>query len=269
LTPVFSLQLLLSICTRLNLRGMQKSLPLIAVAVCLVCGPVHAQMAHRLKGSLRTNAGAAIAGGSIRADAIYGFRGEQFTGAREHSTTTNGGGEWNITGIEAGLWLFSSSAPDTIPAAIIIPVKFSQRQQVSAIGNSLTWQLPMFAYPAADHPMLKAALELLNAGKKDEAAQALTVALGPEVPTETRVAAGELAMLLQQAALAKTIFAMVLQKEPKHARAMLGAGGAALLAREWEAAGKIIWDARDLVPKEQRQALAAAIDDLRAIMRVQ
>ena len=53
------------------------------------------------------------------------------------------------------------------------------------------------------------------------------------------------------------------------ARALLGAGGAALLARDWEGAGKIIWDARDVVPKEQRQALAAAIDDLRAIMRVQ
>ena len=35
------------------------------------------------------------------------------------------------------------------------------------------------------------------------------------------------------------------------------------MALQWEAAGKIIWDARDLVPKEQRPALAAAIDDLR------
>ena len=117
--------------------------------------------------------------------------------------------------------------------------------------------------------MLKVALDLLAAGKKDEAAQAVTVALGPDVPTETRVAAGELALLVQQPALAKTIFAMVLKENPKHPRAMLGAGGAALEGREWEAAGKIIWDARDLVPKEQRQALAAAIDDLRAIARVQ
>jgi hypothetical protein len=248
---------------------MHKSLPVMALALGLVAGSASAQMAHRLKGGLRTTAGAPISGATIRADNIYGFRGEQFAGAKEHSTTTSGTGEWNITGIEAGLWLFSSAAPDSIPAAIIIPVKFSQRQQVSAVGNSLTWQLPMFAYPAAEHPMLKVAVDLISAGKKDEAAQALTVALGPDVPTETRVAAGELAMMLQQAALAKTIFAMVLQKEPKHARAMLGAGGAALLAREWELAGKIIWDARDLVPKEQRQALAAAIDDLRAIMRVQ
>jgi hypothetical protein len=240
----------------------------IVLCACLVT-PVEAQMAHRLKGSLKSTSGTPIAGGSIRSDNLTGFRGEQFAGAKEHTTTSQPSGEWNITGIESGLWLFSSSAPDTIPAVIVIPVKFSQRQQVSAVGNSLTWQLPMFAYPAAEHPMLKVALDLLAAGKKDEAAQALTVALGPDVPTETRVAAGELALFAQQASLAKTIFAMVLQKEPKHARAMLGAGGAALMAREWESAGKIIWDARDLVPKEQRQALAAAIDDLRGIMRVQ
>ena len=226
-------------------------------------------MAHRLKGSLKGTSGAAIAGGTVRADNLTGFRGEQFAGAKEHTTTSQPTGEWNITGIEAGLWLFSTSAPDTIPAVVVLPVKFSQRQQVSAVGNSLTWQLPMYAYPASEHPMLKVAVDLLAAGKKDEAAQALTVALGPDVPTETRVAAGELALFAQQVSLAKTIFAMALQKEPKHPRATLGAAGAALMGREWEAAGKIIWDARDLVPKEQRQALAAAIDDLRAIARVQ
>ena len=249
---------------------MNKSLPPLIAALSVLSAPVlEAQMAHRLKGSLKTAAGAPIAGGSIRADALTGFRGEQFVGAKDHTVTSLPTGEWNITGIEAGLWMFSSAAPDTLPAVIVIPVKFSQRQQVSAVGNSLTWQLPRYAYPASEHPMLKVAIELLAAGKKDEAAQAITVALGPDVPTETRVAAGELALFVQQPSLAKTIFAMVLQKEPKHARAMLGAGGAALMGREWEAAGKIIWDARDLVPKEQRQALAAAIDDLRAIARVQ
>ena len=248
---------------------MQQSLRVAIVAVALVSVSLHAQMAHRLKGSLRANAGAPIAGASIRADNLAGFRGEQFAGAKEHSATSTDKGEWNITGIEAGLWLFSTSAPDTIPAVIVIPVKFAQRQQVSAVGNALTWPLPMFAYPAGEHPMLKVALDLLKDGKKEEAGQALTVVLGPDVPTETRVAAGELALLVQHASLAKTIFSMVLQKEPKHPRAMLGAGGAALLAREWEAAGKFIWDARDLVPREQRPALAAAIDDLRGIARIQ
>lgn len=249
---------------------MHKSLPVLVAAMCVaIATPSDAQMAHRLKGWLRGTSGAPIAAASIRADNIYGFRGEQFVGAKEHSTTTSDKGEWNITGIEAGLWLFSSKSPGTIPAAVIIPVKFSQRQQVSAVGNSLTWQLPLYAYPADEHPMLKVTLDLLDAGKKDEAAQALTVSLGQNVPIETRVAAGELALFLQHASLAKTLFSIALQQNPKHPRAMLGAGSAALLAREWENAGKIIWDARELVPREQRPALAAAIDDLRGIARVQ
>jgi hypothetical protein len=240
-----------------------------AIAIGLAAASLDAQMAHRLKGSFRSTTGATPAGVSVRADNLSGFRGEPFAGQKEHVTTTNDKGEWNITGIEAGLWLFSTTAPDSVPAVIVIPVKFSQRQQVSAVGNSLTWQLPMFAYPAGEHPMLKVALELLGAGKKEEAAQAITVALGPDVPTETRVAAGEVALLLQQASLAKTIFSLALQKEPRHPRATLGSAGAALLGRDWESAGKILWEARDLVPKEQRQALASAIDDLRGIARVQ
>lgn len=248
---------------------MRKSIILVAVILAGVTAALQAQMAHRLKGSLRSTTGAAIANARVRADNLSGFRGEPFAGQKEHAVTTATSGEWNVTGIEAGLWLFSTSAPDTVPAVVIIPVKFSQRQQVSAIGNSLTWQLPMWAYAAGEVPMLKASLELLSAGKKEEAAQAITVALGPDIPTETRVAAGEIALLLQQASLAKTIFSLALQKEPKHPRATLGSAGAALLGRDWESAGKILWDARDLVPKEQRQALAAAIDDLRGIARVQ
>ena len=247
---------------------MRRSLLIIAL---LVSGAVvtHAQMAHRLKGWIRTTGGTPIVNAKVRADNLSGFRGEPFAGQKDHEVTSTDKGEWNITGIEAGLWLFSTSAPDTIPAVMILPVKFSQRQQVSAVGNSLTWQVPMYAYPASEHPMLKVSLDLLNAGKKEEAMQALTVALGPGIPIETRVAAGELSLLLQQASLAKTIFSLALQDQPKHPRAMLGAAMASLLGRDWEAAGKQLWDARDLVPKEQRQALAAAIDDLRGIARVQ
>ena len=248
----------------LSIRGF------LAVAMAIAIASVaNAQMAHRLKGSLKTNQGAALANGAIQADNLSGFRGEPFAGTKQHVTHSTDKGEWNITGIEAGLWLFSTTAPGTVPAAVVIPVKFSQRQQVSAVGNSLTWQLPIYAYPADEHPMLKYALEHLAAGRKTEAFEALTVALGPEIGAETRVAAGELALLVQQPILARTLFDMVLKAQPQHGRAKLGAAGAALMNRDWEIAGKIIWEARDLAPKDQRQALAAAIDDLRAIARVQ
>jgi hypothetical protein len=251
---------------------MSRSSSFAAALVILVAGivtPLHAQMAHRLKGTLRSTAGAPVVSGSIRADNLSGFRGEGFAGQKDHTTTSNDKGEWNITGIEAGLWLFTATAPDMVPAVMVMPVKFSARQQVSAVGNSLTWQLPMLAYPAAEHPMLKVAIERVLAGKKDEAAEAITVVLGPDVPIETRVAAGELALAVQRASLATAIFTLALQQQPQHPRATLGAAMASLQARDWETAGKQIWTARDLVPKEQRQALAAAIDDLRGIARIQ
>ena len=240
-----------------------------AAALLVTSGAVPAQMHHRLKGSIRTAAGAPMADAGIRADAIYGFRGEPFVGGKLQTTTSLATGEWNITSIEGGLWMFSSSAPGMLPAVIVIPVKFSQRQQVSAVGNAINWQLPMWAVPASEHPLLKSAHELIAAGKTEEGMQALTVGLASEIPDETRVAAGEMALLVQNAALAKTIFSIVLQKQPKHPRANLGAAGAALMAREWENAGRLLWTARDLVPKEQRPALAAAINDLRGIARIQ
>jgi hypothetical protein len=250
---------------------MAKSFPAIALVLAgiFVSAPAHAQMAHRLKGAMRTTTGAPIANARIRADNLSGFRGEPFAGQKEHSTTSTDKGEWNITGIEAGVWLFTATTPDTVPAAMVIPVKFARRQQVSAIGNSLTWQLPIYAYPIADHPMLKVAIERVVAGQKEEAAEALTVALGPDVPIETRVAAGEMALAVQRASLARAIFTLALQAQPKHPRAQLGAAMAALLDRDWETAGKLLWIARDLVPKDQRQALAAAIDDLNGMTRVQ
>lgn len=243
----------------------------ITVTALLLVAPIasSAQMAHRLKGFVRTEAGAPVGNASIRADALSGFRGEPMAGQKDFTVTSGATGEWNLLGIHAGLWMFSTTAPDKLPAVVILPVKFSARQQVSAVGNSLTWPLPMSVMAAADHPMLNVASQLLSEGKREEAAQALTVALGPDLPIGTRVAAGEMALLVQQAALAKTIFSMVLQAEPKHPRATLGQASAALLGRDWEGAGKWLWQARDLAPKDQRPALAAAIDDIRGFSSAQ
>jgi hypothetical protein len=248
---------------------MRPTLFVVIVAALAATVPIHGQMAHRLKGSIRTTAGVPLVNAAVRADAITGFRGEPFAGAKEQSTMSLPSGEWNITNLEAGLWMFSTSAPDMLPAVIVIPVKFSQRQQVSAIGNAINWQLPMWATPLNQHQILKTAVDLIAAGKLEDAAQALTVALGPDTADDTRVAAGEMALITRQHALARTLFDMVLQNTPRHPRAKLGQASATLMALQWEAAGKIIWDARDLAPKEQRPALAAAIDDLRAIARVQ
>ncbi|MGH9384540.1 MAG: hypothetical protein ACRD2N_09670 [Vicinamibacterales bacterium] len=67
----------------------------------------------------------------------------------------------------------------------------------------------------------------------------------------------------------RSITLSMVSKDPKHARALVGLTSAALMERDWETAGKLLWTARDLAPKDQRPALAAAISDLQQIARVQ
>ena len=88
------------------------------VAMVVFAPALDAQMAHRLKGSIRSVAGVPLVNATVRADAITGFRGEPFAGAKEQSATTIASGEWNITGLEAGLWMFSTVAPDMLPAVL-------------------------------------------------------------------------------------------------------------------------------------------------------
>ena len=125
---------------------------LIAISVLVMTATASsAQLTHRLKGSLQTDAGAPIASATVRAEALAGFRGEPFQGgaAGDLSVTTDAKGGWNLLGIQAGL------------------------------------------------------------------------------------------------------------------------ASAALMARDWETAGKLLWIARDLVPNEQRPAFASAINDRQQIARVQ
>ncbi len=78
---------------------MQRALYLVIVAALVWTIPVEGQMAHRLKGSIRTTAGVPLVNATVRADAITGFRGEPFAGGKEQSATSLPTGEWNITGI--------------------------------------------------------------------------------------------------------------------------------------------------------------------------
>src|SRR5687768_6437821 len=110
---------------------MTRTHALIVIALVLAAGVIHGQLVHRLNGSIRTVAAVPLVNATVRADAITGFRGEPFAGAKEQSTTSLPSGEWNLTGLEAGLWMFSTSAPDMLPAVIVIPIKFSQRQHRS------------------------------------------------------------------------------------------------------------------------------------------
>ena len=61
---------------------MQRALYLVIVAALVSTIPIEGQMAHRLKGSIRTTAGIPLVNAAVRADALTGFRGEPFAGRK-------------------------------------------------------------------------------------------------------------------------------------------------------------------------------------------
>jgi hypothetical protein len=225
------------------------------------------QTVYRLKGSARAGRTPVVA--SVAAEALAGFRGEQFTGQKSFTIQANDKGEWNLLGLTAGVWLVVASAPDMLPAAVVLPIKFAQRQMQSAQGGQLNWPWAFEMAPGSAHPTLHKATPLVVEGRALEAVQILATALLPDASLEERCVAGEMALAVKQTGLAQQLFAAVQKADPKHPCGPMGLASAALMMSDWNAASKMLWIARDLAPREQRPALAAAINELQQVARVQ
>jgi hypothetical protein len=242
---------------------MTKPTLLIVASILATASAAAAQTSYRLKGTVKDEKGAAVAGARVRAEAIQGFRGEQFVGQKEFATTTNEKGEWNILGLTAGMWTFEATAPGLTPQVIVIPIQYTNRKMVSAIGGQLSWDLPM-TITHTSHALLKSAIEAAAAGRSDEAIS-LTGGVAEDQDLEVVCGGGQIALLLRQHGLAAAMFRHIAAREPKHACAALGQSSAALMQGDVVNGGKLLWAARDLAPQNQRRALAAAITDLQQI----
>ena len=97
---------------------------------------------------------------------------------------------------------------------------------------------------------------------------ALAGSVGTDPDLNVACNGGHVALLIRQHGLAEAIFRAVLAKEPKHSCATLGLSSSLLMQNDFVTAGKHLWDARDLVPQNQRRALAAAISDLQQMMGI-
>ncbi|MCC7124410.1 MAG: hypothetical protein IT178_06150 [Acidobacteria bacterium] len=222
-----------------------------------------AQTAYRLRGTTRSGSKPIVA--TVSAEAIHGFRGEQFTGQKTFSVPSNDKGDWTLLGLTAGVWLFTATAPDALPAVAILPIRFSQRQMQSAQGGQMTWALPLSLAPAAEHPSIAGAGPLIAEGRTLEALQLLSPALAPDAKPALQCAAGQMALAIKQPTLALQLFTAVMTAEPKNPCGPLGMSAAALIRADWDTASKMLWMARDLAPKEQRPSLAAAVTELQQV----
>ena len=100
---------------------------LLAIGLLLTSAQLDAQTSYRLKGTVKNSDGAPVAGARVHAEALQGFRGEQFVGQKEFTTTSDAKGEWNILGLTAGMWAFEATASTLAPR-----VPANQRQALAA-----------------------------------------------------------------------------------------------------------------------------------------
>jgi hypothetical protein len=222
-----------------------------------------AQMTYRLKGTVKDHEGKPVEGAKVRAEALIGFRGEQFVGQKEFETTTNARGEWTILGLTSGLWTFEASAPELVPQAIVLPINFTNRKPQSAAGGSFSWELPM-TLRRTTHQQLQSAGAAAAAKRTEEAVATIGLIAGDKDP-DVLCSAGEAALFVRQHGLARAVFEQVVKRDAKHGCATRGLASAAMMQSDLDRAARMLWTVLDLLPRDQRPAYGAALKDLQQI----
>lgn len=244
---------------------VRRVVSLLAVAAVAAAGTAEAQMAHRMRGTVRSTAGDPVPEARVRLEAIAGFRGEQFVGQKDFTATANARGEWTVLGVTAGVWVIEASAPGHLPQIFVLTIDLVTRKPISAVGGMLKWAVPFELQPVAGRDTLARAATAALEGALADAVTSLGAAASEAALPDDLVAAGETALIARQDGLARTLFEQALEKTPGHARAMIGLGAAALIRLNWDEASKRYWAAREAAPRELRPALAATITDLQQV----
>ena len=242
---------------------MRKTLALVVFVLLAVPIAATAQMTYRLKGTVTDNDGKAVANARVHAEALLGFRGEQFVGQKEFATRTNAKGEWTILGLTSGIWAFEATGDDVVPQVVVLPINFTNRNPQGITGNSFSWALPL-TVRRTKHPSLNAAGAAATEGRVADAITSVGI-IASEPDPDLLCSAGEVALLVRQHGLAGAIFEQILKQDAKHGCALRGRASSALMQNDFDTGAKMLWAAIDLVPRAQRAALGAAVRDLQGI----
>ena len=231
-----------------------------------VPAPGSAQTALRLRGQAQEDSGRGVPA-SIELDAVYGFRGLEFVGQKTFSARSNDKGQWSVLGVTSGVWVFAAHAPVHLPQVVLLPVQFTQKNALSAAGGQVAWEVGFELTPRDRFPALGPAADAALAGRRADVAAALA-AVAETGDAPTLIAAGEIALYVRDAGLARALFERALTIAPGTARASLGLASSAMLLGDWDRASKAFWTAREqgISPKLSR-AVGAAITELQRIAR--
>ena len=101
------------------------ALPVLPALPCFAALSVlHAQhAAFRVKGRVVNERGEAIENADVRLEAFFGYAAGTFAGVRKFSAQTNRKGDWNVGGLQPGIWLFEVIAPGYVPETVVLPIR--------------------------------------------------------------------------------------------------------------------------------------------------
>jgi hypothetical protein len=223
-----------------------------------------AQTALRLRGQTRTASGAGVPA-AVELDAVYGFRGLEFVGQKTFKVRANDKGQWSVLGVTSGAWVLAAHAPAYLPQVVVLPVQFTQKNPVSAVGGQVPWDVGFELAPRDRHPALAEAADAALAGRRADVARHLA-AVFEAGDADILVAAGEIALYTRDPGLARAIFERAVATAPATARAHLGLASAAMFEGAWDRASKALWAAREHgVSPALARAVGAAITELQRI----
>jgi hypothetical protein len=246
-----------------------RRLLLVCALVLLPALPSLAQhAAFRVKGRIVNDRGEPLANADVRLEAFYGYAAGTFAGVRKFTAQSNAKGDWNVGGLQPGIWLFEAIAPGYLPETVVLPIRILTTVSMGTSGMALTWDLILKPVPEPDDvqgELLKQAAALARDGKVEEGRAALRNI--PEDPHSDYLAgAGRIAMVARDMDLARAFFMRALERDPSSYRAALGIASMLLFQRDFDGASRAFDAARNRThDKDEQKFLSAAIGDLATI----
>jgi len=230
---------------------------------------LHAQhAAFRVKGRVVTERGEAIENADVRLEAFYGYAAGTFAGVRKFSAQTNRKGDWNVGGLQPGIWLFEVIARGYVPETVVLPIRILTTVSMGTSGMSLTWDLilkPATAPDDAQGKLLTEAAAAARDGNADAVRAALRV-IAEDPHSDFLAGAGRIAMVARDMSLARALFLRALERDPSSYRAALGIASMFLLERDFDSASRAFDAARSRThDKDEQKFLSMAIGDLATI----
>ncbi len=224
----------------------------------------------RIRGDILVEGGGPLPGARIRTDAIRGAAMSQFAAQREFTTRTGRSGDWSLLGLTRGLWILEISAIDHAPHVVVVPIYLMLQPEPVPWETSFALLPLSTVSPGTDAAspakLIVEAAQRLSAGDKPGARQLLLKLSETSLDAAALCAAGDIALLLREPAMARRFFELAATADAKWYRPQLGIASASIMNFDFDGAMKGYAAARAATSnKKLERMLSGAIKDLQQI----